>query len=427
MIESIVTYFFLLLNLITYLIGYHFLTKEKIIINVVNVILILVITIISLMIRYYGNLFLILFSNIFFIYILLKKFYNLIFSKALYYDLICVIISLFCDAFLSLIIGNMYLQNYELLQNNYFIRNLLNIPLCFLIILITLLKPIKILSNNFYERFIKKITFSKTFIGILTLLILIILISFCLNVYNKIGKSGHLLIIFGIFYFTFLFFVILYVLYKEYQIKLLNKNIMEENKYIKDVAKQEEEFKHNLVNNLLGIKTVGNKKVNKLIDELILEYKTDYKNITNINDLPEGILSIIYRKAYDENMDNLNLAVDNLLKNELINVLSPKNYNHLCTSIGILFDNALYAVKSCKEKIIEITFLEDNEFIYYVQKNSFNNIIDLEKTGTKDFTTKKNGHGIGLNYISKLKNIEIKNTIVNNMFATKLKIKKIKM
>lgn len=427
MIKSIVTYFFLLLNLITYLIGYRFLTRDKIRINVFNIVLILILTFISLFIRYYGNIIITIFSNVIFIFLILKKFYNLDVRKSLYYSLVCVLVSLFCDSFLSLIISNVYLKNYELFQKNYLIRNLLNIPLCVLILIVMNIKFIKIIIKKFYDKYIKTTNFSKPMLSIFLFVLLVILISFCFTAYNKFGKLGHFVIILGIFSFTFLFFMTLYLLYKEYQIKLLNKNIIEENKYIKEVAKQEEEFKHNLVNNLLGIKTVGNKKVNNLIDELILEYKNDYKNITNINDLPEGILSIVYRKAYDENIENLNLAVDNLLKNELINVLSPKNYNQLCTSIGILFDNALDAIKSCKEKVIEITLLEDNDFIYYVQKNSFNNIIDLEKIGTKDFTTKKNGHGIGLNYINKLKNIEIKNTIINNMFTTKLKIKKIKM
>ena len=219
----------------------------------------------------------------------------------------------------------------------------------------------------------------------------------------------------------------LILLYKEYQTKVLNKNIVDENKYMKDIARQEKEFKHNLINNLLGIKTVASKKVNQLIDELISEYKTDYKNILNINDLPDGILSIIYRKAYEENIDNLNLAVDNKIKKDLIDMLSPKNYNKFCTSIGILFDNALDAVKSCKEKIIEINFLEDEEYIYYIQKNSFNNVIDLERTGTIEYTTKKSGHGIGLNYVKNLKTIETKNEVINNMFITKIKVKKIKM
>ena len=80
-----------------------------------------------------------------------------------------------------------------------------------------------------------------------------------------------------------------------------------------------------------------------------------------------------------------------------------------------------------KKKLLKLIFLEDEEYIYYIQKNSFNNVIDLERTGTKEYTTKKSGHGIGLNYVKKLKNIETKNEVINNMFITKLKVKKIKM
>ena len=247
---------------------------------------------------------------------------------------------------------------------------------------------------------------------------------FWLNAYKQIPRLHHIYIVIGIIIFVFSFVVALYLIYEEYQTRILNKNIVNENKYMKDIARQEKEFKHNLINNLLGIKTVASKKVNQLIDELISEYRTDYKNILNINDLPDGVLSIIYRKAYEENIDNLNLAVDNKIKKDLIDMLSPKNYNKFCTSIGILFDNALDAVKSCKEKIIEINFLEDEEYIYYIQKNSFNNIIDLERTGTKEYTTKKSGHGIGLNYVKNLKNIETKNIVINNMFITKVKVKK---
>lgn len=425
--EMILTYFFLLINFITYLFGYKLLTKDKIKINFFNIILIILLTFIALLLRYSNNILLILFSNIVFIFLLLKYFYRLTIAKSIYYSLICVIISLFCDAFLSLILNSNYLKNYKIFQRNFYIRNLLNIPLCLLILLICSLKFIKNLSSTFYSKYIDKIEINKNALNLISVLIILILISFYLNVYNEVGKIGHSIYIFSILSFTLIFIVVLYLLYKEYQTKMLSKRIMEENKYMKDIARQDKEFKHNLINNLLGIKTVASKKVNQLIDELISEYKTDYKNILNINDLPDGILSIIYRKAYEENIDNLNLAVDNKIKKDLIDMLSPKNYNKFCTSIGILFDNALDAIKSCKEKVIEINFLEDDEYVYYIQKNSFTNVIDLEQTGNREYTTKKSGHGIGLNYVKNLKDIETKNTVINNMFITKLKIKKIKM
>lgn len=421
--EILLTYFFLLCNFITYLVSYKFLTKEKTKVNFLNIILLILLTFVALLIRYNSNILLILFSNIVIIFLLLKYFYKLSLAKSVYYSLMCVIISLFCDAFLSLILNSNYLKNYEMFQRNFYIRNLLNIPLCLLILLICSLSFVKNISSTFYSKYIDKIEANKKVLNLISILIILILISFYLNVYNGVGKIGHSIYIFSILSFTLIFIVVLYLLYKEYQTKILTKKIINENKYMKDIARQDKEFKHNLINNLLGIKTVASKKVNQLIDELISEYKTDYKNILNINDLPDGILSIIYRKAYEENIDNLNLAVDNKIKKDLIDMLSPKNYNNFCTSIGILFDNALDAVKSCKEKIIEINFLEDEEYIYYIQKNSFNNVIDLERTCTKEYTTKKSGHGIGLNYIKNLKNIEIKNEVINNMFITKVKVK----
>lgn len=425
--EYVITYFSLLSSLLISIIAYYMLTKEKVKINFFKVCCFLIFTGISLIMRISQNITLILLSNIFFNIITIKEFFDLRDIKAFYYSFVIIFISLLSDSLISMIISNNYLMNYNSFFNNYLFKILLNIPVSLLIIVICNIKKIRDLVNNFYLRYLEKIRVINLSFSIITIFILIIVFLFWLNAYREIPRIHHAYIVIGIILFIFSFIVALYLIYKEYQTKILTKKIINENKYMKDIARQEKEFKHNLINNLLSIKTVASKKVNQLIDELISEYKTDYKNILNINDLPNGILSIIYRKAYEENIENLNLAVDNKIKKDLIDMLSPKNYNKFCTSIGILFDNALDAVKSCKEKIIEINFLEDEEYIYYIQKNSFNNVIDLERTGTKEYTTKKSGHGIGLNYVKNLKNIETKNEVINNMFITKLKVKKIKM
>lgn len=419
-VDLIVSYFSLFSNLFTTLLAYKILTKEKLRLNLFNICIFLLLTGISLIIRISQNITLILLSNIFFYIISIKQFYKLKDIKAIYYSIVIVILSLFSDALISVIISNKLLIKY----NNYILKNILNIPVCITILALCNIKSIKKLTNKFYIKYIEKIKSFHFSLSIITIFVLLIFFLFWLNAYKQIPRLHHIYIVIGIIIFVFSFVVALYLIYEEYQTRILNKNIVNENKYMKDIARQEKEFKHNLINNLLGIKTVASKKVNQLIDELISEYRTDYKNILNINDLPDGVLSIIYRKAYEENIDNLNLAVDNKIKKDLIDMLSPKNYNKFCTSIGILFDNALDAVKSCKEKIIEINFLEDEEYIYYIQKNSFNNIIDLERTGTKEYTTKKSGHGIGLNYVKNLKNIETKNIVINNMFITKVKVKK---
>lgn len=424
MIETLVSYLFLLINLVVCILSYTILTKEKFIFKKNVFFIIPLMALVILIIRYFNNIYLNLITNIIIILVGLVIFYKIPFIKSLYYSLIMMLVSLFCDAIISMIISNKYLIDFLNFQYNFYFRSLLIIPVCTIYLLFLSIPKIKIIINLFYDKYISKIIFRKINILYFSLIILLCSLFFCFNAYNKVDRFGHFIVILGIFSFILIFIFTLYLLYREYQIKLLNKNIINENKYIKFISEQEEEFKHNLINNLLGIKTVANKKTSKLIDDLLVNYKHDYKNLSNINDLPNGIQSIIYRKAYDENIENLNLIVDNLIEKELYDILNPKKYNHLCTSIGILFDNALEAVKDIKNKIIEINFFEDEQNLYIILKNSFSNVIDLENIGKKNYSTKEKGHGIGLNYLLKLKTIVIKNEIINDMFISKLIIKK---
>lgn len=422
MIKFIVSYFLVIINFLVCTLLYKIITSDKIYINIKNILLIIFFSFISLIISYLNSVILNIASNIFFILFLIKIFYKINIKKSFYYSIIISIIFLFSDALVSIIINNNYLLNFELFIKNYFLRSLLIIPVCIISILFCNIPIIKKNINLFYEKLISK--YNKNVRLYVLLVITIIMLSFCLNAYNRVDRFNHSITILGIFCFTLIFIFTLYLLYHEYQIEQCNKKIIEENNYIKSIAKKDEEFKHNLINNLLGIKTVSNSKTNKLIDELISDYQKDYKNITNINDLPNGVQSIIYRKAYEDVIEGLNLIVTNNIKNELYDLISPKKYNNLCTAIGILFDNALEAVKNTPEKIIEINFCEDVQKIYFVIKNTFSNVMDLEETGKKNFTTKKTGHGIGLNYLKNLKTLELENKIINDIFIIKLSIKK---
>lgn len=423
MLNNLLVFLTIFCSYFSYVIMYKIIIKDKEKLDFHNIMILLILSFLYFLINKLDLIFINIFFSILIVLLVLILFYDIPFKKAIYFSLVFSLISLFFDAFISIIINSNDL-NYVL--NSRIFRSLLTLPVIILDLIFITIPFVQRALNNFYEKVINKISITKSFALKIFIATGLTLLIFWFNGYNRLGKN-YLISFIYLIVFIFLITIVLNLIYKEYQTKILNQRIVDENKYMKDIARQEKEFKHNLINNLLGIKTVASKKVNQLIDELISEYKTDYKNILNINDLPDGVLSIIYRKAYEENIDNLNLAVDNKIKKDLIDMLSPKNYNKFCTSIGILFDNALDAVKSCKEKIIEINFLEDEEYIYYIQKNSFTNVIDLEQTGTKEYTTKKNGHGIGLSYLNNLKNIETKNTVTNNMFITKMKIKKIKM
>lgn len=354
--EILLTYCMLTLNLIINIYSYRILTNEKIMVKMKKVLLLLIFAMVILIINLINIITLKIFATIFIILLLIKLFYNASLKRSLYYTIIISIISMLSDMIVSmLIVNNKYLINFYLFKSESYFRCLLTIPVCFITFCFCNIKCIKKVVAEFYSKIFKSrkneniIILYLIFIAILTTLLS------CLNAYNHVNRFGHFILFLGVIGLLLLSCITLYLIYKEHQISILNKNIIE------------------------------------------------------------------------ENIDNLNLAVDNKIKKDLIDMLSPKNYNHFCTSVGILFDNALDAVKSCKEKFIEINFLENDEYVYYIQKNSFNNVVDLEQTGTKEYTTKKNGHGIGLNYVKNLKNIETKNTVINNMFITKVKVKKIKM
>lgn len=54
--------------------------------------------------------------------------------------------------------------------------------------------------------------------------------------------------------------------------------------------------------------------------------------------------------------------------------------------------------------------------------NKFSNKINLNEIGNKDYSTKNRNSGLGLNYISKIKNKNIKTNIqiVNNLFIASI-------
>ena len=426
MMEYIIGYLSLIPNLIVPLISCKLLSKKKLYVKVSNVIVLLLLAILSLITMYFKIGLLVLFVNIFSIILLLSLFFKFPIRKCIYYGIVISIICMFCDALSSFVISNNVLVDVSKLQNNMYLRIILSFIVWLLIIAISFIPRLSVVINKYYDNYFIKMKISMKTTAIISIIVLNISLLFLIYYYKQVDKVGRMFVFSGIIMIVILIIVLIIMRYYNYQYEQVNKKILNENYYIKQIVKQDAEFKHNVINNLLGIKTVSNRKASILIDELINSYQTEYKTISNINDLPNGIQSIIYKKAYEQNIDDLNLIVDNTIKSELYDVLTPKQYNNLCTSIGIIFDNALDAVKETTKKVIFIEFEEDDERIFINIKNSFLNIIDLDENSEKFKTTKRDGHGIGLNYIYKLKTLEFKTQILNNMFINKIVINKTK-
>ena len=98
--------------------------------------------------------------------------------------------------------------------------------------------------------------------------------------------------------------------------------------------------------------------------------------------------------------------------------------NLLCEALGVLIDNALEASCVSNDKIIYLQFLETNDNINIKIINSFSGVLDLERLGTINYSSKSKGHGLGLYSIFGRSKIKVKTNIKNNLFCNEIIVKK---
>ena len=121
---------------------------------------------------------------------------------------------------------------------------------------------------------------------------------------------------------------------------------------------------------------------------------------------------------------DLKFLVNNNIKSALLDVITPRSYNLLCEAIGILLDNAMEAAYLSEDKVVYLNFKESKENIYIEIMNTFRGDLDVDKLGTKDYTTKKLGSGLGLYSLIGRSKLQVKTMIRNDMFITKITVLK---
>ena len=108
------------------------------------------------------------------------------------------------------------------------------------------------------------------------------------------------------------------------------------------------------------------------------------------------------------------------------NFESTNIYLDTCEVIAICLDNAIEASVDTEEKLICMGLYTDEDCYTIDITNSFNNFVDVDKLGEKDYSTKNRNSGLGLNYIENLnKDIKIKRIISDKNFKTIITIKKV--
>lgn len=416
--EYIAFYIGSLISIFAFLISYKKIVNEPLDLSMLKIIILICGSLITTILNYYDNpLLKTLYTFIFFIFIFKYKTPRSI-KQVFYYSLIIWIYAIAIDFFNMLIVSITKISEFvEML----YVRTGATLIMSTLLFLFCSIPFIQKFTNKTIEK-IEKINVSIA----MDLIIILFMIIFSVVCFVNIERLT--LTIFTVFAAILLILFTFIILSKNYNIKRLkevNNILIKNSEFFIKLDTDYRVLKHNLTNQLLGIKSVADKNVSKLIDDLIINYNSSFISSKDINKIPKGIHGIIYEKFYAYNNEDIKLIVENNIKNELLEVLSARTFNNFCEYIGVAIDNALDAACTSIDKAILIDFTESKKHIKAVISNTFNNEIDIDRLGNKNYTTKGQKHGIGLFGLFRKKAVKIKTKIINNMFQVELTIKKL--
>ena len=335
-------------------------------------------------------------------------------NESCLYTIIYFLISFILELLLVPIFTIFEKSNINIFNNSMGVKILFSIIESFFVI--------KIFKNKIFSNVITKILISIqnkiNYNKIVTIVILLLNLLTIIITSNLVDKNILLLSV------SILIFVLLVsktIIEDKYNIvilKELNSNLKSSSKAYSKTIDECRELKHNLKNDLIGIKSFVPKEYHNEINELILKYNKRYEWISKIDDIPEGIQGVIYLKSNEAKKKYIKMFID--VKENIKNI--NKDYFELSSILGIVLDNAIENSKDSKEKVISVYINSVKNKLNIEIINTFCNIIDIDKLGNKNYSTKREKSGLGLNYIKGLKkrNIKVKYEIINNLFKTNI-------
>lgn len=370
------------------------------------------------------NVFLYIFSNpsfvtIFnFVYFLLitKVIYNLSSKETLFYCVIVWIASLILDILVMIIVNFIF---DEIIFQNDITRIISTMILILILLTLSKLKIVRKYIQKFYKKIMK---YDFSYIKFMSLIIIYIIFDgICLyNIESRNYRTFILVVSISLIIIVSIFFI---YQYKYKILKETNRLLIKNNEQLNSIINDYRVLKHNLVNQLIGVKTIANKKSKLLINDIIKEYNKNYI-IQDISKIPNGLNGIIYEKLVEYQNVEFNLKFENKITNDYLNSISPRNYNLLCETIGVTLDNAIDASINSKKKILYISFEEKSSSLIVKIINSYSGSIDIDELGNLNYTSKSSGHGLGLWSLFHKRGISVQNTLKDNLFISTITILK---
>lgn len=397
------------------------LSKKKINLKIIHVIIIIFFGIIQIMLNMYNLKWQNTLLSIIYLFYMFKCLFSCSTKESQNYSIIIWTISLLLDIFLMLLgtsLNLMYL--YESNTNLY--KSLASVIMSLILIIIGMIKGAVIWLNRIYKKICKlNITINHIFITIMIFLFIGMMSSNNMN-------NQFLITLFFSLGIIILAIIILFISmnYQIVTLKITNEILEKNNEVNQKAIYQFRILKHNLESQLMGVKTVANKKAKELLDNLIKEYNESFYIKHDINSMPLGINGLVFEKLYKYNEDKIEISITNKIKSKILNAVGPRSYNLFCEALGVTLDNALESAKESKDKLVYIEFRENKDYVQMKIMNTFHGNIDLDKLGTVNYTSKSEGHGLGLYSLFGRKNLTITTSIKNNLFVNRIEVKKLK-
>ena len=416
-LEYVGSYIIVIVSVMTYVFAYQKISDLKLNITVPKILLVLIVAIITMLNNIYNLYFYKLIVGFLMVYLTCRLWFKNKPKPTFYYSVIIVFFEIIAELLLC-ILYQIWFGSLDALNSSYVAKSSLTIIMSITTYFILCIPALKRVINKLGAVLISKIS------NEIIMFIVIIVINL-LSMQIGLDYRNNLVYIISIVVITVvsaLIFIILKNNYAKEKLKIKSDFLYENVKNYENIVDDYRELRHNLNYDFLAIRSVANKQTQQLIDEKIKKYHNNYDWISDIGKIPKGLQGVLYIKLYEIKNKNLYVELNTNLNKNVSTTLPVKKYSILCDALGITIDNAIEAAQNSNEKSIYINIVEDNNSIKIRIMNTFKNLIDVDKIGKKNYSTKVIKSGIGLNYINNLskKSINIKKEIINNVFIVSL-------
>lgn len=326
-------------------------------------------------------------------------------SKSLFYNCVVYLIGTIYEIILSIILM-ITKFNLEAFDTNLLIKSIFS----FVIFILVYFTCCNNKLSNYCQKIERKVNKKNVLVIISICLIafFIVDVTYIMNVNGKLYYTNIVVLI--------CFMVIICIAIYNYM--RMEKEIEKTETLLNFMSKYEETIdkdrtnRHEMLNNLLMLKTIENKnskEYENILDDLIKEYDKSGNSIKNIYKLPTGLKGLFYYKL--NSIDNINLNVN--ISKKIVDIskkISRKDYVVLCKALGILLDNAIEASLKSKDRYIGIEVFDNKDEYTIIVDNSCKDKVNINKINNKNYSTKGKKRGLGL-YI--LNNMLEKNSIIS--------------